>query len=200
MITGWVTWLVAAFVSGSIPFGYLLAKTRGVDITTVGSGNIGATNTARVLGKKLGAIVLVLDALKAWLPTWLVLRYGGELPTLPLSHLAEASVGFAAICGHVFSPWMKWKGGKGVAPSLGVFLVLAPVATGIATLVWVVLYASFRIASLGSLVASLVLVLAMIWRGAPSGHVAVVFATFVLVVIRHTENIKRLLAQREGKV
>ncbi len=200
MIARYVLWLVAAFVSGSIPFGYLLAKTRGVDITTVGSGNIGATNTARVLGKRLGAIVLVLDALKAWVPTWLVLRYGGVLPSLPLANLAEAFVGFAAICGHVFSPWMKFRGGKGVAPSLGVFLVLAPMATAIATLVWVVLYASFRIASLGSLVASLVLVLAMIWRGAPSGHAAVVIATFVLVVIRHAENIKRLLAQREGQV
>lgn len=196
----YIGWLVAAFACGSIPFGYLLAKRRGVDITKVGSGNIGATNTARVLGKKLGAVVLVLDACKAWLPTWLALRLGGALPELPLTGLAEASIGLAAICGHVFSPWMKWKGGKGVAPSLGVFLVLAPAATGIAAAVWVVLYAALRIASLGSLLASLVLVLAMVWRGAPSGYVAVVIATFVLVVIRHVDNIKRLLQQREGKV
>jgi glycerol-3-phosphate acyltransferase PlsY len=196
----WLAYLCASFLSGSIPFGYILAKRRGVDITTVGSGNIGATNTARVLGKKLGAVVLLLDALKAFLPTWLVLRFAGALPQLALPGLAEGAIGLAAIVGHVFSPWMRFKGGKGVAPSLGVFLVLAPAATGIATAVWVIFYTCFRIASLGSLIASLILVLAMVWRHAPSGYLAVVIATFLLVVFRHTENIQRLLAKREGKV
>ena len=195
-----VVYLVIAFVSGSVPYGFLIAKLKGVDITAVGSGNIGATNTARVLGSKVGGIVLLLDAVKAFVPTWLALRSQVELPSLSLSGLAVGIVGLAAICGHVFSPWMRFKGGKGVAPSLGVFLVLAPLATSTAAFVWVLLFVSFRIASVASLVASLVLVIAMVWLGAPSGYLAVVIATFGLVVMRHTDNIKRLLAKREGKL
>jgi acyl phosphate:glycerol-3-phosphate acyltransferase len=197
-------WLVlfalGAFVAGSIPFGWIFARLRGIDLKQIGSGNIGATNAARALGRPIGIAVLVLDAGKAFLPTWLARRYGAGLPDLGLVGAAPALIGFFAILGHVFSPWLGGKGGKGVASSLGVFLAVAPLSALIAGAAWLAVYASVRISSLGSLVGALALVASMLVRREPAGHLVVVAATFVLVFVRHTDNIKRLLARREGKV
>jgi glycerol-3-phosphate acyltransferase PlsY len=195
-----LVFVLGAFVAGSIPFGQIIARLRGVDLTTFGSGNIGATNAARALGRPIGILVLMLDAGKSYASTLLARRYGAELPDLGLPALAPALVGFASILGHVFSPWLGGKGGKGVASSLGVFLALAPFSALVAGAIWVVFYAIFRISSLGSLVAAVGLVISMVVRHEPSGHLVVVVATFVLVLIRHVENIKRLLEKKEGKV
>jgi acyl phosphate:glycerol-3-phosphate acyltransferase len=195
-----ILYLLGAFVAGSVPFGWIVARLKGIDLKQIGSGNIGATNAARALGKPIGVAVLLLDTGKAFLPTWLARRYGADLPDLGLAGAVPALVGFAAICGHVFSPWLAFKGGKGVASSLGVFLAVAPLSAAIAGVVWVVLYATFRISSVGSLVAALALVVSMIVRREPSGHLVVVIATFVLVLVRHVDNIKRLLERREGQV
>jgi glycerol-3-phosphate acyltransferase PlsY len=192
--------LLGAFLVGSVPFGWIFARWKGIDLTSVGSGNIGATNAARALGRPIGALVLLLDAGKAFLPTWLARRYGAALPDLGLPGAGPALIGFAAICGHVFSPWLSGKGGKGVASSLGVFLAVAPLSALIAAGVWVVVYALSRLSSLGSLLGAVALVAAMLLRREPLGHLAVVGLTFALVVARHTENIKRLLARKEGKV
>jgi len=195
-----VLYLLGAFVAGSIPFGWIFARMKGIDLKQIGSGNIGATNAARALGRPIGVAVLVLDAGKAFLPTWLARSHGADLPDLGLPGAATALVGFAAICGHVFSPWLQWKGGKGVASSLGVFLAVAPLSAAIAGGVWLILYVAFRIASLGSLIAAAALVVSMVLRHEPSGHLVVVAATFLLVLVRHTNNIKRLLEARETKV
>ncbi len=201
MSAGWLAlFLLGAFVAGSVPFGWIFARLRGIDLKQVGSGNIGATNAARALGRPIGVAVLLLDGGKAYLPVWLARHAAAELPDLGLPGLAPALVGFAAICGHVFSPWLSWKGGKGVASMLGVFLALAPVSALIAGAVWVLLYAAFRIASVGSLAAAAALGVAMLVRREPPGHLVVVGLTVALVVLRHADNIKRLLARREGKV
>lgn len=197
----WLTfYLLGSFIAGSIPFGWVFARLKGIDLKQIGSGNIGATNAARALGRPIGVAVLILDAGKAFIPTWLARRYGAELPDLGLPGAAPALIGFAAICGHVFSPWLHWKGGKGVASSLGVFLAIAPLSAAIAGIVWLVLYLAFRIASVGSLAAAAALVVTMVLRHEPSGHLIVVAATFLLVLVRHTDNIKRLLEARESKV
>src|SRR5262249_23957567 len=112
--------VLAGYLVGTLPTGLLVARARGVDIRTVGSGNIGATNVARALGKKLGGLVLAVDALKGFLPTFLAARAG-------LAPEIVAAVGLATILGHIFPLWLRFRGGKGVATGLGVFLAVAPV-------------------------------------------------------------------------
>jgi glycerol-3-phosphate acyltransferase PlsY len=195
-----VLFTALAFFAGSIPFGWILARLRGIDLTRVGSGNIGATNAARALGKGAGVFVLVLDAAKGFLPVLLAQRWQLVVAELPWPGSVPALVGFCAILGHVFSPWMRWKGGKGVATSLGVFLALSPISALVAAGAWLVCYLVLRIASVGSLVAAATLVVMMFVRHEPVGSIAAVIATFVLVVARHADNIKRLMAGSEGRV
>lgn len=128
----WDTVMLAAigFISGSIPFGYLAARARGVDIRKVGSGNIGATNAMRALGTGWGTAVGLLDALKGAVPAYLALAFS-PVPGI---------VGAAAVAGHVFSPWLGFRGGKGVATTLGVFLVLAPAPTAAVLAIWIILF------------------------------------------------------------
>ena len=185
--------VAVAFLLGSIPFGVLLARARGVDLKKVGSGNIGATNAARALGKKVGLLVLLLDTCKAWLPTAaaLWLRLGPEV---------AAVTGFAAFCGHIYSPWLKGRGGKGVACGLGAFLALAPASAGIAAAVCVLVVVVTRLGSLGSLAGSAALVPAL-WRlHQPRAYVILSAAMFVLILWRHRENIDRMLHRREHKL
>ena len=185
--------VVAAFVLGSIPFGVLLARARGVDLKKIGSGNIGATNAARALGKKSGAIVLLLDTAKAWLPTAaaLWLRLGPEV---------AAVTAFAAFAGHIYSPWLKGRGGKGVACGLGAFLALAPACAGIAAGVCVLVVLLTRLGSLGSLVGAASLMPSLWLRHEPRAYFVLGAAMFVLIVWRHRENIDRLLHRRENKL
>jgi len=137
--------VLLGYLSGSIPFGLLLVRaSRGVDVRAQGSGNIGATNVARVAGKGLGAVVLVLDALKGALPVLLAaaVEGNGAVPAL---------VGVAAFAGHVAPPWLGFRGGKGVATALGVLAVLAPRAALAGAVTWAVVLAVLRISSVGSL-------------------------------------------------
>ncbi len=134
------------YVAGSIPFGVLLTRWRaGVDVRSRGSGNIGATNVARVAGRKLGLLVLALDALKGTLPVLLSLWL---VPGEPRLH---AGVGLAAFLGHVFPVWLKFQGGKGVATALGVLAVLVPWAALCGALVYVLVFSVLRVSSVGSL-------------------------------------------------
>ncbi|MDB4967989.1 MAG: glycerol-3-phosphate acyltransferase [Myxococcales bacterium] len=185
--------VVFAFLCGSIPFGVLLARARGVDLKKVGSGNIGATNAARALGKKIGVIVLLLDTFKAWLPTAaaLFLRLGPEV---------AAATGFAAFAGHIYSPWLKLKGGKGVACGLGAFLALSPAAAGIAALACALVVAVTRLGSLGSLVGSAALLPALVVLHAPRAYVILSGVMLVLILWRHRENIDRMLHRRENRL
>ncbi len=188
----YVVLCAAAYVAGSIPFGLLVARAKGVDIRAAGSGNIGATNVARVVGKPLGVLVLVLDAAKGFGPTFAALRAGGPQ--------VAAIAGILAIVGHVFPVWLRFRGGKGVATALGVFLALAPVEAGIAFATYAVVYGIRRISSVGSLCGGAALLVAMLVRGQPPAILALGGAAFALIVWRHRGNIARILRREEKPV
>lgn len=182
----------AAYLIGSIPTGLLLGKAYGIDVRNEGSGNIGATNLYRTVGRRIGIITLIGDCLKGLLPVVLV-----KLSSLPPEFAAW--VGLAAFCGHVFSVFLKFKGGKGVATALGVFLALAPLAVAIAIGLFAVLMLLWRYVSLGSIAAAAAMPLAVYLLGG-SKTVSVVTALIaVIVIIRHIENIKRLISGTENK-
>jgi glycerol-3-phosphate acyltransferase PlsY len=183
--------LVVAYLCGSVPFGLIVAKARGVDVRAVGSGNIGATNVARALGKRTGALVLFLDAVKGLAPVLATRLFWPGEPLL------AAGAGLFAILGHVFPVWLKLHGGKGVATGLGVFLALAPVATAIATGFFLAVYATKRIVSIGSLAAATALPLAMLALHEPPAFIALAAAVWILVLVRHRSNIQRLLRREE---
>jgi acyl phosphate:glycerol-3-phosphate acyltransferase len=193
--------VITAYLLGSIPTGYLVARQRGIDIRTVGSGNIGATNAFRVLGRTAGIVVLLADALKGYAAcVWLVdlvLRLTG----LPLagSESFRIVAGGCAVLGHSFTCWLQFKGGKGVATSAGVFLALVPLACGIALGSWVIIFALGRYVSLASLAAATTLPIA-VWLTPNSLAVRLVTTAVGLTVIwRHRSNIQRLLQGTEHR-
>lgn len=178
--------VLGGFLMGAIPFGVLIARRRGVDIRAHGSGNIGATNVTRVLGATAGAIVLVLDALKGAVPTWLALRLDAE-PAVVMA------AGAAAIAGHCFSPFLGFKGGKGVATALGVFLVLAPELVAIAAVVFALVLRITRVPALGSLAAVATICGLLLGRGdMPAATLAL--GTLALLLYTHRTNLAKLRA------
>jgi glycerol-3-phosphate acyltransferase PlsY len=196
-----ILWLLvfAGYVLGSIPFGYLLVRARsGRDVRAMGSGNIGATNVARTAGWSIGIATLVLDAAKGFFAVWLA------------GHFSDGNIrfmmyaGLAAILGHVFPVWLKFSGGKGVATALGVFLMIswAAVAASVAIFVIVVLF--WRYVSLASVSAAAALPLLVYLLYAP-GHApptAVTACTLLasaIVIVKHRENIERLMAGTEPR-
>jgi len=186
-----------AFVGGSIPFGVIVSWLRGVDLRKIGSGNVGATNAARALGKPLGMLVLVLDAMKAFAPIVIVRSQLGGRADLDW---ILAAMAYGAFLGHIYSPWLKFKGGKGVATGLGVFLALAPEAAAVAAIVWVVLYVLTRTSSIGSLLAVIAMVVT-VWLGhRPRVYLWLSLAMAVLIFWRHRGNIARILRREESKV
>jgi glycerol-3-phosphate acyltransferase PlsY len=197
--------LLIAYLVGSLPFGFLIARyVAGVDIRKSGSGNIGATNVARVLGKKLGIAVLVLDCLKGALPTLILPPVLTDSATFRL-HLAVLS-GTAAILGHMFPCWLKFHGGKGVATALGVALALGPLSTAAAFVVFVLCVALTRIVSLGSILAACTFCGVELWqlRPTPFGDETWSLAAFstlvpLLIILRHRSNLARLLRGTEPK-
>jgi len=184
--------VAAAYLIGSIPTGLLLGKAYGIDVRKEGSGNIGATNLYRTVGRKVGIITLIGDCLKGLLPVALV-----KASTLPPE--IAAWVGLAAFCGHVFSLFLKFKGGKGVATALGVFLALAPLAVAIALALFAGVMFIWRYVSLGSVSAAVAMPLAVYFLGGSGTVTAVTFIIATIVIIRHHENIKRLLSGTENK-
>jgi glycerol-3-phosphate acyltransferase PlsY len=181
-----------SFAVGSIPTGVIVARARGVDLRKVGSGNIGATNVGRALGKRWAIFVLVFDALKGYVPAALAPRW--------LPPLAVAGVALAAVLGHMFSVFLKGRGGKGVATSLGAALALAPVAALCSAGAYLILYAAFRISSVGSLVAVAGFPLALWLTGdRERSHYLFAVTMAVLVIARHKENIRRLIRGAELK-
>ena len=184
--------VVLAYLAGSIPTGVLLGRVAGVDVRTQGSGNIGATNVARTAGRKLGILTLVGDALKGLVPV-VVARALGLGPS------GVAGVAVAALCGHVFSIFLAFRGGKGVATGVGVLLALAPAAVPISLGVFIVSMALSRIVSLSSILASLTAPLAIVLLDYPRpiAWAAVVIAA--IIVARHHENISRLVAGTEQR-
>jgi len=191
--------VAAGYLAGSIPFGVLLARRfAGVDVRTVGSGNIGATNVARAGGKKLGIAVLLLDAAKAVLP---ILVARALLEGRDHAELWVVLVAVAAFCGHLFPVWLGFKGGKGVATGLGVFLVLSPWAALAGVVTYAVAYGAARVSSVGSLAGTAVCTIGtFVAFGWTSPESWAGFAIAALIVIRHRANIRRLFAGAEKPV
>ncbi len=184
--------LAASYLIGSIPTGLLLGKAYGIDVRTKGSGNIGATNLYRTVGRKVGIMTLAGDCLKGLLPV-LYVAHG----TFPAEYASW--VGLAAFCGHVFSIFLTFKGGKGVATALGVFLALAPRAVACAIALFAVTMYLWRYVSLGSICAAIAMPVAVYALGGAHSVVIVTLAIALIVVLRHVENIKRLLAGTENR-
>ncbi len=190
--------VLLAYMIGSIPFGYVIARViKGIDIRQHGSGNIGATNVGRVLGAKWGILALVLDIVKALLPTWLLPLWLAPDPAWT-GHVAIAC-GVSAIIGHMYPCWLWLRGGKGVASALGVVAYLAPPSTAIAFGVFVVSFFVWRIVSLSSMLAALSFAVAHLvlnsehlWS--PSGWSLTLFSLAIptLIIVRHRSNLVRL--------
>lgn len=206
----WVSYIVtalAAYLLGSIPTGYLVGKSRGIDIRTVGSGNIGATNAFRVLGKPAGILVLVVDALKGFLACRFVgvLAYrwlAGPLPDeATTEEFLKITGGLFAILGHNYTCFLKFKGGKGVATSAGVTLaLLPPLAVGISVGVWGVTLAVTRYVSVASITAAFLLPFIAWWPARCSRTMIVVAAAIAaLAIYKHRTNIQRLMNGTENR-
>ena len=193
--------IAAAYLFGSTPFGLLVGRwARGIDVREAGSGNIGATNVARVLGAKWGAAVLALDALKGLLSTLLPLLLRPDLPHLPVL------CGVAAVLGHMYPIWLGFRGGKGVATALGVIIVLGPIGSLVAFCVFAAFILLTRIVSMASIAASFAFTVAEFFYLAPEpfsqqNWSRAVFSLVVpvLITIRHRANIGRLLRGEEPR-
>ena len=184
--------LLSAFLAGSIPFGVLVSRRFfRVDLRSQGSGNIGAANALARSAKPAALAVLVLDMLKGGLPAAAGAGFGGDA----LPWLAPAA-GAAAILGHVYSPWLHWRGGKGVATHLGVLVALAWPAALAFALVWLGAVALTNFSSAGSLAGTLVSALALWWAAGPWAAAYGAFA-FLLILSTHQENVVRLRAGTE---
>lgn len=185
--------IVGAYLFGSIPTGLLLARALGgVDIRTTGSGNIGATNVYRTLGKKVGIMTLVGDCLKGVIPVVLAKQLG-----LPVAWVA--AVGAAAFLGHVYTVFLGFKGGKGVATALGVFLAVAPLAVLCALALFVTVLLKWRYVSLASISAAAAMPLFIILLGNPLPVIAMTLLIAALVIYKHRDNIDRLKNGTESK-
>ncbi len=197
--------LIAAvtYLLGSIPTGYLLVRIfRHEDIRAVGSGNIGATNVLRTVGKGLGAATFLLDMLKGCTAVWVGGLIGSMLiPNAPLRSV-QALAALCAVLGHMFPIWLKLRGGKGVATGFGVFLVAAPWAALAAISVFTVVLFLSRFVSLASILgAGLFPVFAffMVTGEKPAVFIAVQFAVALLIIVKHHQNIRRLLTGTESR-
>lgn len=197
-------WLLplAGYLLGSIPCGYLIVRfAKGTDVRAAGSGNIGATNVNRVAGAGAGVVTLLLDVGKGYLAVWLADRAGGgDVTWMALS-------GLAAVVGHLFPVWLKFRGGKGVATAVGVFVPLCWMAVAAAAVVWLVVVSIWRYVSLGSVVAAAVLPVCIYLLYAPGTHHAPPLSlslstalVSILIIVKHRENLRRLLAGSEHRL
>jgi glycerol-3-phosphate acyltransferase PlsY len=184
--------IIFAFVLGSIPIGVIIAKAKGVDLKKVGSGNIGATNVLRSLGRWPSVLTLLGDMLKGTIAVALGRYFGAGA-------FHEGLIGLSAILGHNFSLFLGFKGGKGVATSLGVFILYSPQTALITFIIWLVVVLTTKYSSLGALVSFVLLPLNIaLFDSKEKLPVALLVSTFI--IIRHTDNIKRLIKGTERKI
>lgn len=195
-----VLWLLGAYLIGGIPFGFLIGKMRGIDVRTVGSKNIGATNVFRTVGKKWGFLALFCDMMKGFLPTMLCKSCANGPWWLPLA------VGVTCAVGHMLTPYMKFKGGKGVATGAGMLFGLIPALMGVTFLVFVIAFAATNYISLGSCCAATFVGVA-VWfpfldcvgtANLPQCILVTLIAAYI--VFKHRSNIGRLLKGTENKI
>jgi len=207
VIISYIVGIIISYLIGGIPFGYLIAVIKGIDIRTEGSGNIGATNVGRVLGKKYGLIIFILDMLKGFIVVFYIPALVSSAVNIPTTtdNLLVVLCGFCAVLGHAFPVYLKFKGGKAVATSFGVFIWLVPISIGIAFGVWLLTVIVTRYVSLGSMIGSLSLVgVIVIVVDSPFGDniylTVMSVAVAILIIARHTSNIQRIIAGTEKKV
>jgi len=200
MMSNIIIAVILAYLLGSIPTSFIFGKLKGIDIRKVGSGNVGATNALRILGTKIGIITLLIDILKGFAAISLG-KYFLKNP----SQIVLIILGISAILGHIFTVFLNFKGGKGVATSTGVFLALLPVPLLIALAVFVVTVFFSKYVSLGSILASITLLITELIiniRNSFADLSLLIFVFFVslFIVIRHKANIKRIIAGNENKI
>ena len=189
--TEWGGFLLLGYLSGSIPFGLVLARCFGLgDIRKIGSGNIGATNALRTGNKTLAALTLLGDILKGTVPVLLAWRWGVH---------PAAAAGIGAFAGHLFPVWLGFKGGKGVATYIGIMLGFAPFGAAVFVLVWLLVARITRYSSAAALAATLTVPIALLLLGDRAAAALGAVLT-VVVYLKHRSNIERLLAGTEGKI
>ena len=213
---GYILTALAAYLLGSIPFGFLVAKAKGIDIRVVGSGNIGATNAMRVLGKPVGIFVLLMDVLKgyaacAFLPplifNWLAPHFSGlfvyfQNEPVELQTRFYVVAGIFAVLGHNYTCWLHFKGGKGIATTAGVYFALAWLPVTIALGTWIIVVVLTRYVSIAS-IASAIALPAAVWLNPDSHSLLLKLVTTALgtmAIINHKKNIQRLLNGTEGRI
>jgi len=192
---------VAAYLLGSIPTGFLVAKGRGVDLQKSGSGNIGATNAMRVLGKPMGIFVLLMDVLKGFAAVWLC-NFLLQIFNAPAAGLENYRIvaGIFAVLGHNYPCWLKFKGGKGVATTTGVYLALAPEALAVALAVFVLALLLTKYVSVGSILAAVALPAAVWFTKEDFFLRMVTIALGIMAILKHRKNIQRLMAGTESRL
>jgi glycerol-3-phosphate acyltransferase PlsY len=186
--------LIIGYLSGSIPVGVIVGRLYGFDPRAVGSGNVGMTNVARAGGKAAAVVTFAGDMLKGWIPVMIARGVLGPFPSM------LAAVGLAAFLGAIASVFLKFRGGRGVATSVGVWLGLAPAPIGIALLIFIAIIAISRIVSLASIGAAISLTPAAAALGCPRPYILLAIVMSALVLLRHRENIQRLLRGEEPMI
>jgi glycerol-3-phosphate acyltransferase PlsY len=191
--------IIVSYLTGSLPTGYLAGMARGIDIRAAGSGNIGATNVFRVLGTAAGIAVLAVDGVKGFAAArWAPLLAERCFPGAPRENLALAA-GAAAVLGHVYSCWLKFRGGKGIATSAGVGFAWAPAACAVTLAIWGIVFLSTRYVSVASIVAAVALPVAVWVFQYGTKMTLVMTALAVLAIYKHKANIRRLAEGTENR-
>jgi glycerol-3-phosphate acyltransferase PlsY len=197
--------LIGSYLLGSIPFGYLAGRLIGIDIRQAGSGNVGATNVVRVLGKRFGYPVFALDFLKGFGAVKIsMLMASGRPPEWDTPEIFGILAAISSVLGHLYPPWLKFKGGKGVATSAGALLALTPVATLIGVAIWMIVFWLTKYVSLASVTAAVVLpvvILVLSWHDQNKVKPLVYSSACVAaaVVWRHRSNLSRLMRGTEPR-
>jgi glycerol-3-phosphate acyltransferase PlsY len=198
--------LLVSYLLGSIPTAYLFGKMKGVDIRKVGSGNVGATNAMRALGRGLGITVLLLDIFKGFIAVVVLGDYFGSKPIFWEVQNLRIIIGLCCICGHNWTIFLRFKGGKGIATSFGVLLGLAltlpglVIIIGILVLSWLIVFLAWRMVSLASIVAGIALPVLVILFRQPVILFIVSLILCAFVVIRHKSNLQRILQGKESRL
>ncbi len=208
-ILSYILTALGAYLLGSIPFGFLMAKAKGIDIRSVGSGNIGATNAMRVLGKPAGIAVLLLDAAKGFVACVLggfISHWASDLDYFDdgfyvLLKRFMLVAGIFAVLGHNYTCWLKFKGGKGIATTAGVYLALAPWALLVGVVVFILALLLTRYVSVGSIAAAVALPIT-VWVMTPNNYFLCIVTTAlgVLAIYKHKSNLQRLMAGTENRL
>ena len=203
IFAGYSVAILGAYLLGSIPTGFLVGKARGLDVRTLGSGNIGATNVFRILGRPAGFLVLFIDALKGFLACTLVARLAATLAGAPadeaLRQNLSITAGLCAVLGHNFTCWLRFKGGKGIATSAGVLLAWIPLGLLIVLATWLVVFFLSKYVSLASVLAAAVLPFGVWFTRSDTVYIWITAMLSALAIYKHKANIQRLLNGTEHR-